>query len=628
MQKIIKVKPNILFIKFLIIFPGFFIFDDACAQSDINSNRFSFYKSKQAKQELNLVIKDFEQGKFTALRGNFINFGRTSEPIWVHFSNTGIENRNDLMLEIDNAHIYEIKIYRANTQGINTLIYHTGTNQLFKNRAFLSRNFVFQIPENNTQKTDYFISLDRSPDVLKFNIKLFERDEYLLYHNLIYWFYGGFTGILIFIMIFNIFLRLTLNDSLHTWYSLYILFVLLFVLADTGLGYEFLWSNRPGLNKHIRTFVGMPAFFLQLHFMQLFISQTQNNSKVYNAVNWNKWGFVLLSIISAFYYIFNISSSEFVLDFFNIAYSVAYFSGIILVGISLAEKIHARNKIGLIYLLAIFPLMLQVLVVMLSRWKLIAIPIDTSLTMSISILLEIIILTLGLTIRYNYFKLEKDKLELALIGQQKATIEKVLSTQEEERRRIAGDLHDDLGGTLASIKGILSGINPASNINQIEMLSNSQKLLDKACDDLRFIAHDLMPSDFSNTQLNEAIEEFLDKLKISSEIEFSYTSGGIYRELDKYLELNIYRILNELIHNIKKHSKAKNASVQLIYHEDFIQLMVEDNGQGFDCRAHETKSMGLGLKNIQSRIDYIKGKIYFDSGKQGTTVTCNVPYTN
>lgn len=621
-------KSDIFVITLLSILFGLFSDGNVRAQSKTNLNTFSFYKAISDNQNLISVIEEYKKGNFYPIEGNFINFGRTDGPYWMHFSVSGSKQQQELILEIDNSHIYEIKVYKSDYQGTKSLVYHTGANRVFQDRPYPSRNFVFPFLTEPGQKIDYFVSIDRRSEVLKFNVRIFEKADYLHYHNLTYWYYGCFTGILIFIMIFNIFLRITLNDIVHIWYTVYILLILLFVLADTGLGYEFLWSNHPELNKYIRTFTGMTAFVLQLHFMQLFISQTQNNSRVYRAVNSNKWGFIILSLISALPFIFNFKFPQLVSVFFNTAFSIAYFSGIILVGLSLAEKIYSRNKTGLIYLIAIFPLILQVLVVMLSRWHLIALPIDTSMTMSISILIEIIILTLGLTIRYNYFKIEKDKLEHTLILQQKTTMEKILSAQEEERRRIAGDLHDDLGGTLASIKGILSGLNSPKNNDQIEMFVNSQKLLDKACDDLRFIAHDLMPADFSKTQLSLAVEEVLHQLSTSSEIEFSYTTGGEYRELNKYLELNIYRILNELIHNIKKHSKAKSAVVQLIYHEDFLQLMVEDDGQGFDIRTQEPNPKGIGLKNIQSRIEYINGRIYFDSGKQGTTITCNIPYPN
>lgn len=588
--------------------------------------KYSFYESKNTNQTISSVLEEFEQGSFHTISGNFVNFGRTTTPYWMHFSILGGEKDANLMLEIDNSHIYNLKVYTLSATGQTVLLYHTGNDYIFSYRPYPYRNFVFPIQVKLGQKQNFFVSLDRQGEVLKFNVKTYKRDDFLYHQNQIYWLYGGFTGILIFIMLFNIFLWFTLDNRIHIWYILYILFVLLFVLADTGLGYEFLWSNHPETNKHVRTFTGILAFLLQLHFMQLFISQNQSNSRFYKLVNSYKSVIIIFLSLSALPFIFNFKYPAVLLGGFNTAFSLAYISGIILVGLSLAEKVKSRNKTGIIYLIAISPLMLQVLVVILARWHLLSIAIDTSMTMAISILVEIIILTLGLAIRYNYFKIEKDKLEHLLIKQQKTTMEKVIGTQEDERRRIAGDLHDDLGGTLATIKGILSGISPLIDYNQAKMLGHSQKLIDKACEDLRLIAHDLMPADFSNTQLNIAIKEVVNKLNSSSDITFNYVFAGDYRSLDKNIELNIYRIVNELVHNIRKHSSAQSATIQLIYHHDFLQLMVEDDGCGFDTTNKSFHLNGIGLKNIQARVDYINGKVYFDNGSEGSTITCNIPY--
>lgn len=594
-------------------------------KGNITFSEISFLEENPDTLQIETVLKEYEDGKFTPVKGNFANFGQTKNRYWMHFSAYTNHQGRDLMLEIDNSHIYDLNVYSISNHGTK-LLYHTGSDRAFSQRPFPYRNFVFPIHLPPGQETHYFVLLDRRGEVLKLGINIYDTIVYQEHHNLNYWFYGCFTGILVFIMIFNIFLWFTLHDHIHIWYTLYILLILAFVLADNGLGFEFIWNNYPMINKHIRTLTGILAFVVQLHFMQLFISQSRNNSRLYQPVNWNKWFFTALLILSVLPLAFRFNFSEPVSNVFYILFSIAYSMGVLLVGLSLAEKIVQKNRTAMIYLLAIFPLMLQIAVVMLSRWHILSVPVDTTITMSVSILMEVIVLTLGLTVRYNYFKKEKDKLALALVNQQKATMKKVLEAQEDEKRRIAEDLHDDLGGTLSYVKGILSDLTRPQDEKQLQMLFNSQHLLDKACEDLRLIAHDLMPVDFSNTQLSKAIEEAVTKAKVASGIEFSFTSGGIFKDLDKNLELNIFRILSELVHNVRKHSNARNASVQLTYHQDFLQLMVEDDGCGFNPESRQISNPGIGLKNILSRVDYIHAKIYFDSGKQGTTIICNVPY--
>ncbi|HEY0667961.1 MAG TPA: 7TM diverse intracellular signaling domain-containing protein [Sphingobacteriaceae bacterium] len=590
------------------------------ASDELSISPFSYLEQQPGSGDIDRVKDQYTVGEFATVKENFMNFGRTENPYWIHFSVTAANKQPGLLLEVDNPHVYDVKLYRVTTSG-NKLLYHTGSSFAFANRPVMTRNFVFPL-DVDTGSTDYFLALDRKGEVLKFALNLSDHTTYQRRHNLNYWFYGGFAGILILIVIFNIFLRLTLDDPIHTWYTAYIVLILLFVLTDNGLGFEFLWNDYPGLNKHMRTFTGMLAFGVQLHFMQLFISQRSNN-RLYLPVNITKYTFLILVILSVIPFAFNFNYSGQLAAIFYLVCSMAYLIGILLVALSLIEAIKQKNKTGVIYLVAVLPIMVQVLIVMLARWHVISPHVNTAFTMAVSILLEISILTFGLTIRYNYFKKQKDTLELALANQQKITMKKVLDTQEHEKRRIAEDLHDELGGTLASIKGLLSGLNSVQDQKQQHLLITSQHLLDKACEDLRFIAHDLMPAGFSKTSLVQALEDLVVKAGIASGIVFTFTSAGTPKDLDKNLELNVFRILNELIHNVRKHSGARNVMVQLTYHADFMQLMVEDDGCGFDINA---QTDGIGLKNMQSRADYIQGKLYFDSGSQGTTIICNVPY--
>jgi hypothetical protein len=269
-----------IFIKTLFLITAVCFCTQLNASTVLSQPIFSFYQSVDDSQGVKSIVNKYQRGHFERLDGTFANFGRTEKLYWLHFSLSATETKQKRMLEIDNSHIYDIKVYQMKNSGFPRLVYHTGINKTFEQRPYPARNFVFPVGGTGGGQNHYFISLDRRQEVLKFNIRLVDDYVYIPLEKRIYWFYGCFAGILIFIMIFNVFLRIALNDPVHTWYILYILFILLFVLADTGLGYEFLWGNFPAFNKHIRTFAGLIAFFLQLHFMQLFISQTANNSRV------------------------------------------------------------------------------------------------------------------------------------------------------------------------------------------------------------------------------------------------------------------------------------------------------------------------------------------------------------
>lgn len=590
---------------------------------NLKKSDLSFLQEDNDSLTIEKVVELYEAGNFKLHKGNFVNFGRTYQRYWMHFK---LQAKDAVapLLYIDNPHIYQVKVHQK-LNGKLMLLYDSGSAQVFSKRSIIYRNFVFQLNLAEGQTADYFVSLNRIDEVLKFSVSLYERQEFMTDYNFNYWFYGAFSGVLLFIILFSAFLWLSLKAKIHLWYMIYLLLVLVFVLADAGLGYEFIWGQHPELNKHIRTPLGMLAFAVQLHFMQLFISQKKSNSRYFNWVNVNKWLFLVLSflLIIGVYFELKLPSSTF--KVFQAGFYLAYVMGILLVFLSLLEKILQKNKVALIYLFAILTLLIQIAIVMLVRWHVLHAAINTSLTLTFCILAEVIILTLGLTFRYNYYKVEKNKLEMSLVEHKNLTLTKILEAIDEEKRRIAEDLHDEIGGNLSVIKGILSNVNGYTDKDTQEKIIRSQGLLDQACKDLRCIAHNLMPAALFHNTLGREIEEAVNKANMASNTTlFSCLINGEVRIVDKSIELNVFRMVNELIHNIRKHAQATRAQVQLTYHTDFFQLMVEDNGCGVDLQGNVRN--GLGFSSLKSRAEYINAEIHIDSGKSGTTIICNVPY--
>ncbi len=209
-------------------------------------------------------------------------------------------------------------------------------------------------------------------------------------------------------------------------------------------------------------------------------------------------------------------------------------------------------------------------------------------------------------------ELEKDKQLLA--------IDAMLKGQEEERSRIAKDLHDGLGGLLSGTK--LSFTNMKENLlltpeNAI-LFEKSIGMLDTTIADLRKVAHNLMPEALVKFGLNDALNDFCSSIQLASNIKVDYQKIGLDRKIGNTAETFIYRIIQELVNNAVKHAEAKEILVQVAYTNNKIIVTVEDNGKGYDKNLAST---GDGLDNIAYRVKYLSGTIdTVTSPNNGTSV--------
>jgi two-component system, NarL family, sensor kinase len=207
-------------------------------------------------------------------------------------------------------------------------------------------------------------------------------------------------------------------------------------------------------------------------------------------------------------------------------------------------------------------------------------------------------------------KIQQQKISELEKDRQLLIADAMLKGQEEERSRIAKDLHDGLGGMLSGVK--LSFINikqkGALSAEYIDGFEQSVKLLDNTIGELRKVAHNLMPEVLIRFGLDEALKEYCSSIQTSSNIAVIYQRFGKDRKLSRQAEINIYRIVQELVNNALKHSEAKQIIVQLTKNQNKISIAVEDDGKGFDVKKSGEKK-GAGIGNIQYRVNYFKGNL-------------------
>ena len=207
---------------------------------------------------------------------------------------------------------------------------------------------------------------------------------------------------------------------------------------------------------------------------------------------------------------------------------------------------------------------------------------------------------------------------------QVTSLHAMIEGQEKERLRIARDLHDGLGSFLTSIKVNFNELGNHIPLNgQQQQWEKVNHIIDQACVEVRKISHNMMPHALSLAGIEGAVDD-LKELLVKNGIDAELEIIGDFSEMEEERSIMLYRILQELVSNIVRHSGATTALVQLIQHSNEISLIAEDNGCGFNKESD--LGDGIGLRNLKARIDFLGGMLDVDSQQgQGTTVTIRIP---
>jgi PAS domain S-box-containing protein len=204
-------------------------------------------------------------------------------------------------------------------------------------------------------------------------------------------------------------------------------------------------------------------------------------------------------------------------------------------------------------------------------------------------------------------------------------IRTIIDTQEKERLRLAKDLHDSLGQQLSAIKFYISTSSELSSDNeQKRILIKSEHALTSVLADMRNICFNLMPETLEEFGLIEAVKGLCNQIQHDSKIDFRITVINVFPKIEKEVEIDIYRIIQEFINNAMKHGKATVITIDFNYTASHAKIILSDNGKGF--KVDKSVSKGMGLQNMESRAKSHNGvlNIKSETGK-GTKLTIAIP---
>lgn len=224
-------------------------------------------------------------------------------------------------------------------------------------------------------------------------------------------------------------------------------------------------------------------------------------------------------------------------------------------------------------------------------------------------------------------ELQIQKTEKVLKEKEIETINAMVSGQEKERLRLAGELHDNLGSTLATVR--MQVENLERNLDKVEdpkeLLQKTHSLVNEAYDKVRSISHERNSGVMAKDGLLPAVQKLARTVSNANSLTVDVQDFGLENRIANELEITIFRIIQELVTNIVKHAHASEASISLTQHDNELNIMVEDNGKGFKAGKLQDKN-GMGLGSIERRIEHLEGTMEVDSALgRGTSVSIDIP---
>ena len=237
------------------------------------------------------------------------------------------------------------------------------------------------------------------------------------------------------------------------------------------------------------------------------------------------------------------------------------------------------------------------------------------------------------TKRKQYIAEQRIEIEIAnkekiLKDLELSTIDAMIEGQEKERQRLAADLHDSVGATLSAAKLQFDYLikNQDDAKYSKELIKKTSTLLEDAYVEIRSMAHLKNSGVIAKNGLLPAVEKLSSNASVINGLTFEVQSYGLEQRLENSLEISIFRIIQELITNVIKHANATKGIIHLTNHEDNLNIMIEDNGIGFNPKQITKTNTGMGISNIDKRVEHLEGQFTIESEiNKGTTVIIDIP---
>lgn len=570
-----------------------------------------------------VVLQKFNAGEFKSQTPNVVfSSGISTCSYWlaVHVVNKSSQYNKFLWNFYNNGLAFELyelvdnKLVHKSKSSMHLPI----SERMFPVRAI---SFPFYLIIN--QGTTLFIKV--TPTVSKntyFPTDITTPEDFLLYEVDFSYLMGKYLGALLFALFVNICMLLIIKERLYLYSTFYIICIILFQLSDFHFDslqipqaiFNF-WSY---INKDF--FMGLSVFFYAKIF-ELFLNLETHYPKLnaylrlLNTILLFFTALVLVPLFLSGLHPYAVQTICLLLNFWIYAIIISV-SFIVVLGI------WQRKRYFLLFGLSFIFLFYGFVSYFLNVLNLVNLPIFRPGNIINGLLIEVSLLTIFFVYKFKIEKEEVNQNIIATTNKNYILTKKVLTIQSDEQERLSRNIHDEIGSDITGLRLQLENNLQKSNIEQQQqkdILENVVLLYEK----VRNLSHFMKPDGFGDNLMHIIENQIAFYKKNTSNIEFElYTNIEKEINFDNDIQIQIFRIIKEAYTNALKHAAASKISLQLIFENQTLMIIIEDNGIGFDINQ---KKHNGGLENIESRVSFLSGKINIDSNSKGTSLIIEIP---
>ncbi|MGB1318564.1 MAG: 7TM diverse intracellular signaling domain-containing protein, partial [Flavobacteriales bacterium] len=469
------------------------------------------------------------------------------------------------VLDIDNPHIDRIEAYRI-SNGEFDYLGQSGDRIAFNKRTEENRRNVFHVHFEKATDT-LLIMADKRNASVSVPLKLWKYDEFQRYESKSNMIYGLYFGMLLLIVFYSVLIFGIQRSSIYLWYGFYVVCFFMYLFVYVGYGFQFIFPEQYEWSNYLRLVMMVLIVIAQIRFTQLFLPVKSASALL------NKFYYVVIATLVAIICWWILVPGLFTTYTIIVINVVFCIIGVAL--LALVFTLFRCWKLGrtsvLFYGVAFGTNVVSAFTMMGEEYGLYTLAFLPVPPLFIGSFLEILIFAIGLSYRSKLIGDDRKRLLDNINSLQQQAMSAFLKGVEEEKVRVANELHDDVAARLSLLKLKVENVDENELKEQITAITN----------EVRGISHRLNPVSLDENTFLEKVRQLVDEHKATG-LKINLQVFDVPAEMRKDLGLQLYRIFQEAMTNIQRHAKAQEIDVQFFGHENNLILTVEDDGVGFD----------------------------------------------